>query len=755
MNTNNYNNRSRNTRENRGFNQYSINSGNYEYTSQSNTSLDNNISNSSDQHQSASSIPLHSQSNGLIYSHQTTSNFERQFNGNHTRVQQQNNIIHGEVQNWPWLQQHYSAPLPTTASYPILPTPSQMHIHYDQSHSTPNPSFTYNSAITSIPPPPPPPPPLPPEICPQPLPFNAPLATSSTKKAIQNNNPHKKLPNKKASTSQAIPKAVSPIKNAMADLSSLRWSKGSTTASNTSMNTNIGKRNNVSTSKKKKKKKRKRQNKIESIEQQRKIEKIDHNDVKNLSSVNNQNVAFVKSSLIANINKDLPIGDQFTLSVHQQNQPNNYLENVITTASKVQQHTIELPNTHVDKVKRNDSPCLTTTYEQDVYMDESDSSNHHFVNEYHPFDKNVDEEMDISDDEVCNDDKDAQNAIITELTSSSTKQETNSQISTASQNLESTSKNSITNISNSTTNNAKSLDVMTLAAKKLKLEMALNKVALEKAKAKLLLAQRKKEKVLKVNKMNDITAFKMKSLLVKVAKTSLIQNEGTASNHVSSLSTTSSVSNVQESDHENASSTLQEEKQPLNEAEKLKFNLELARRKLKLEALLNAKAKKEIETSASDESMSKTSNETLDIVASATLDPSLKIVDRKDTVAELRKKQMALRETIENSMEMNKGLKDGKEIRELKQLIEKQRHLLQSHSAKISTCNKNLQQCTDEINELKELNLKSIAQCETLMKRKAVMEKMISSVSKRIFDARRRRQRVEENSEQDLMSNRC
>ncbi len=747
MNTNHYNNRSRNTRENRGFNQYSTNSVNYEYTSQPNISLDNNISNSSDQNQSTSSIPSHSQSEGLIYSHQTTSNFERQLNGNH---QQQHNIIRGEVPNWPWLQQHhqqfsqphYSVPLPTTSPYPILPIPS-MHI-YDQSHSTLNPSFTNNSVIPSIPPPPPPPPPLPPDIRTPPLPFNAPLATSSTNKAIQNNNPHNKLPNKKSSTSQAIQRVSSPIKNAMADLSSLRWSKGTTTAPNTSMNTNKGKRNNVSTSKKKKKK-RKKQNKVESIEQPRKADEMDHNSV-NLSLINSNNMAFVSSSLITNSNKDLPIGDPLTFSIQQYNYPNNSLENVITTAADVQQNTSELPSSHVDKPTRN--PCLTTSYEQDEYMEESDSN--HFVNENYHFDNNVDEEMDISDDEACNDDKGVQNTIITELTSSSTKLETNSQIPTGSQNLESTSNNSVTNISNSTTNKAKSL-----AEKKLKLEMALNKVALEKAKAKLLLAQRKKEKVLKVNKKNDITAYKMKSLLVKVAKTSLIGHERTASNHVSTSSTTSSTSYVQESYRENASGTLQEEKQPLNEAEKLKFNLELARRKLKLKALLNEKAKKEIETSASDESMSKTSIETFDIVASATLDPSLKIVDRKDTVAELRKKQMALRETIENSMEMNKGLKDGKEIRELKQLIEKQRHLLQSHSTKISTCNQNLQQCTDEIDELKELKLKSIAQCERLMKRKAVMEKMISSVSKKIFDARRRRQRVEETSEQDLKSNRC
>ena len=303
-----------------------------------------------------------------------------------------------------------------------------------------------------------------------------------------------------------------------------------------------------------------------------------------------------------------------------------------------------------------------------------------------------------------------------------------------------------------------------LAEKRLRLAMALKKKALHEAKLKLLQAQRNKEQALKANnsknktvtkkKLDDITAFKMKTLIIKVVKTSELSPQLSTAK----IDFTTNLVLPNETDRRKAecdttiATSVRKEKQSPGEAEKLKLSLEIAKRKLKLKTLLlNIKGKKEVDNNQ-EKSCSNTvlvCKEGSDLQNIEANEKSLlqnvfpQEYDRKDIATELRKKQIALRETIEQSKETNKELKDDKEIRELKELIEKQRRLLQSHGVKINTCDKDLQECDDELQRMEELKTQSSVKIKELLKRKAIMGKMIESVSKEIFDARRKRTRME------------
>lgn len=302
-----------------------------------------------------------------------------------------------------------------------------------------------------------------------------------------------------------------------------------------------------------------------------------------------------------------------------------------------------------------------------------------------------------------------------------------------------------------------------LAEKKLRLAMALKKKALHEAKLKLLQAQRNKEQALKASnskskpitrkKLDDITAFKMKTLVVRVVQTSKLSSQSSNTKIDPTTNFAFSIEpNKRKREHDMTITTsVRKEKQTVGEAEKLKLSLELAKRKLKLKTmLLNMKGKKEVDNnqeklSSNTVSVCKEGSDLQNIETNdASLLPhaSLQESERKDIAAELRKKQIALRESIEQSKETNRELKDDKEIRELTELIEKQRRLLQSHGVKINTCDRDLQESDDELKQMEKLKAQSSVKIKDLLKRKAMMENMVASVSKEIFDTRRKRMRM-------------
>mmetsp|Transcript_15983 Transcript_15983/g.24005 ORF Transcript_15983/g.24005 Transcript_15983/m.24005 type:complete len:871 (-) Transcript_15983:2384-4996(-) len=313
-----------------------------------------------------------------------------------------------------------------------------------------------------------------------------------------------------------------------------------------------------------------------------------------------------------------------------------------------------------------------------------------------------------------------------------------------------------------------------LAEKKLRLAMAQKRKALEMAKAKLLKAQIEKEEVLKTNvkntelkrsdnvikKMSNITAFSMKSLVIEgihlsgpAEKIYPINLEASSTVLPSVEDSTSNITMKKHSDLSRSSSPIKENKVSSVEAEKLKLNLELAKRKLKLKTLLNAKAKQEAENNQGNSSADEkpkcekddTAKKSPSETSSTQVHTGQQETDKKETATELRRKQELLRESIKLSKETNKGLKDDKEIRELKELVEKQRRILQTQGAKITTCTKDIQQCNDRLQEINALKSESEMKLQNLVEKRAVMEKMIASVSKNIINSRRKRMKRKRN----------
>mmetsp|Transcript_11437 Transcript_11437/g.14333 ORF Transcript_11437/g.14333 Transcript_11437/m.14333 type:complete len:231 (+) Transcript_11437:799-1491(+) len=197
-------------------------------------------------------------------------------------------------------------------------------------------------------------------------------------------------------------------------------------------------------------------------------------------------------------------------------------------------------------------------------------------------------------------------------------------------------------------------------------------------------------------------------------------------------------------------------------AEKLKLNLELAKRKLKLQTLLIAQARKKAEVNTNKLNLNKEecNQEKVEekddseriIPIAVTSGPQAvvvvndsvveKVPEKKETVHDLLKKQDILRASIERSKEANRELKEDKEIEDLKEFVEKQRRMLQQHGEKITYCSSNIQQCSKQLEETINLKAESEARIDELEKRKAVMEKLVSSTRMKIIDNRRKRNRL-------------
>ena len=540
-------------------------------------------------------------------------------------------------------------------------------------------------------PPPPPPPPIPLSLPIPSKPHDQMIIPTNNKRQSKHNN--KNLRSK--SLGHQVQHPPAPIKNAMAELSSLSWCKKESSL--------------LSSSKKPKRKKRIKKNGKTTIKDECKEEK----DVIT-TSIEPKNTSLTSFDSDNNVTST-----------------DNVYKALQQPIGKLKGKVLEATDEIIHKDCSIESIPLSASFEIQPF---SNNLNH------------GEEEMDISDDENCNTtfDNDTQSVL-----SDSNCSKVNVSIS-----------NDIVSKANT------SLVARNLAEKKLKLAMALKKVALQKARVKLLNAQKKREDSFKsqssycdgdinIQKQDDINAFQIKSLLIKVVKSSVCNPEPTSSvkNFDELLSTSTP----------NHDADMKEEKPTIRKAESLRLNLELAKRKLKLRELLNAKAKKvkcnSDQSSVSNEDISSTPlDNNIQNVENISCDYLLpfqntqevhypnqasEITERNNIAAELRKKHVALKESIEQSKEANKGLRDDKEIKALKQMIEKQRQLLQSHGLKISSCNQLLEECGNEILVNKNLKMKSSEKVQELVKRKSTMEKMITSVSKKIIESRRRRSRME------------
>ena len=108
---------------------------------------------------------------------------------------------------------------------------------------------------------------------------------------------------------------------------------------------------------------------------------------------------------------------------------------------------------------------------------------------------------------------------------------------------------------------------------------------------------------------------------------------------------------------------------------------------------------------------------------------------------ELLKRQEELRESINSSREAQKEIKYEHEVSNLREMIEKQKVLLEYHSSELRSCNLQMRSCRIELKEERLGKEKSEEMIRDFEHRKAMTEKMVRSVTSKIMKLRRRRGR--------------
>ena len=339
-----------------------------------------------------------------------------------------------------------------------------------------------------------------------------------------------------------------------------------------------------------------------------------------------------------------------------------------------------------------------------------------------------------------------------------------------------------------------------IAQKRLRLAKALKKVAIEKAKAKLRMAQIKKQEALdskllqeknlrksksSIGKMEsarntssspmpvevvavlseklpDITAFRMKELII-----SGINKSGPAS-MVRFKRTFSGVSSKV-----NPESPADGEAQTGTTRTIPQINLELQRKKLKLEALKaqalkRAKSRQNTsETTNNNEGIIPEKGAGLDNVFDVPLNVegeeevedklgggqytrSENILENEETIDNLRKRQMQLKESIVSSRETYQELRHDSEVADLRVMIEKQQKILKEHGETLRIGRITMKVYTEQIHEEKKEVIQSENRVADLLKKKEMMQNMVRSVSKQVMDARRKRNILRQDTKEVL-----
>lgn len=317
-----------------------------------------------------------------------------------------------------------------------------------------------------------------------------------------------------------------------------------------------------------------------------------------------------------------------------------------------------------------------------------------------------------------------------------------------------------------------------LRDKRERLKLALRKEKLEKLKAQLALAQLRKEEVSKKVKLqqisslrrdeisfkentlqkeinvkedalvledgfektekqegpkevlSDVSAFRMKSLLI----TNIGSYGSKEEIRYRATSNPDSEDVWQISGKQNEGTSVP----PTKNIMKLRLNLELAKNRLKLAELKKAKTKilGEQQSKTIAEIDDQKTKEIEEDCASQE-PPSSKV----ETVHDLLKRQEELRESISASKEAQKELKNEQSISSLREMIEKQKVLLQYHGSQLRSCTDSMRSCMTGLEQEKKDREKSDAKLQDSLQRKAVTEKMVRAVTRKIMKLRRRRER--------------
>lgn len=285
-----------------------------------------------------------------------------------------------------------------------------------------------------------------------------------------------------------------------------------------------------------------------------------------------------------------------------------------------------------------------------------------------------------------------------------------------------------------------------------RLQLELSKIKLENAKAKLIAAQRQKEGALrskllkKLSSVNetsisgetydlsdidicpendpakqctDISALRMPNLII-----SNIGEAGPEENIRPRSVDSLTVPVIQDG----LQSKQDKEQLPISKAEKLRLNLELAKRRLKLEELRHQKIKKS--TSLTDK------NE----VRLCVKNENDEIVPVKLSVEEMRRKHAELTEKVNSSRQANLQRLAEKEVSDLRKLVDKQQQILRYHVEQIKSSTTALSEDRQQIiieNEGIDVSKKCLA---SLQLRRASTLDTIQSVTKKLMKLRRQRE---------------
>ncbi len=335
-----------------------------------------------------------------------------------------------------------------------------------------------------------------------------------------------------------------------------------------------------------------------------------------------------------------------------------------------------------------------------------------------------------------------------------------------------------------------------LNRRKQELLKALKKATLEKAKAQLAAAQLRKEGALKAKLLNkakkknegtvnrisnslhvptpshdrqvenmqesrkplqDISAYSMKSLLISGIGTQgpdekvryrileSIPFTRSSSDNLDSSSQNTGILGPNSTNETNNSTNTRETEQIKADVqatipEKLKLDLELAKRKLKLQELKKAKAMKDNEMRLNP------SSTVLNDIGS-----KLKVEEKKSEFTEMKEKQpeklKELRERLAKMKESiivakgaNRELKYEQQVADLRRMIEKQRAMLAHHGDNVRSCTATLRTSEEKL----KLETQGLEICQKRLihvkQRKASTEKMVQSVTKKLMSLRKRRE---------------
>lgn len=297
-----------------------------------------------------------------------------------------------------------------------------------------------------------------------------------------------------------------------------------------------------------------------------------------------------------------------------------------------------------------------------------------------------------------------------------------------------------------------------ISQKRDRLQLALSKIKLENAKAKLIAAQRQKEGALrskllkKLSSLNETAISAGSTDTVDQSENDLSTEENRTQSLLPDISALRMpsliISNIGEAGPEENirprgadSLTVpvpknvtehNEKKLPISKADKLRLNLELAKRRLRLEELRHQKIKKSTSLQSSKEE--------IEVRHCVKNEQNIQTVQTKLSLEEMRRKHAELTERVNSSRQANSQRFAEKEISDLRKLVDKQQHMLRYHVEQIKSITNSLcenqQQVTDE-NAGIEDSTKSLS---SLQLRKASTLESIQSVTKKLMKLRRQRE---------------